>query len=65
MSETYRIELMNGGERVKTLDLDGEPLEEPIEIAGAGMPEYQATLAPIVDRDGFEVWNGRNNGTSA
>ena len=62
MSETYRIEFMNGGEQVKTVALDGEPLEEAIEIAGAGMREYKATLARIVDQDGAEVWNGRNDG---
>ncbi len=52
---------MNGGERVKTVDLDGEPLEEAIEVAQAGMEEYGANFARIVDTDGVEVWNGRND----
>ena len=64
MSEAYRIEFMNGGERVKTVDLEGEPLEEAIEIAGAGMREYKATVARIVDKDGAEVWNARDDAES-
>ena len=61
MSTTYRIEFMNGGELVKTLDLESEPLEEAIEIASAGMGEYGATFARVVDKDGVEVWNGGND----
>ena len=65
VSATYRIEFMNGGERVKTVDLDGEPLEEAIEVAQAGMEEYGANFARIVDTDGVEVWNGRNDAFAA
>jgi hypothetical protein len=61
MSTTYRIEFMNGGERVKTMDLTDEPLEEAIEVAQAGMEEYQANFARIMNTDGVEVWNGRND----
>ena len=61
MSVTYRIEFLNGGARVKTMELESEPLEEAIEIAQAGMEEYEANFARIVDKDGVEVWNGRND----
>jgi hypothetical protein len=61
MSTTYRIEFMNGGELVKTVALESEPLEAAIEIASAGMGEYDATLARIVDNSGAEVWNGRKD----
>ena len=61
MSTTYRIEFMNGGERVKAVNLEGEPLEEAIEVAQAGMEKYEANFARIVDNDGVEVWSGRND----
>jgi hypothetical protein len=61
MSATYKIEFMKGGERFKTAELEGEPLEAAIEIADAGMREYGANFARIVDKDGIEVWNGRND----
>jgi hypothetical protein len=61
MSATYRIEFMNGGERVKAVNLEGEPLEEAIEVAQAGMEKYEANFARIVDNDGVEVWSGRND----
>lgn len=65
MTTTYRIEFMNAGKLVKSVDLEDEPLEEAIEIASAGMGEYETNFVRIVDKDGVEVWNGTNDAARA
>jgi hypothetical protein len=56
----YRIEYMNGGELVKTVDLPGDEWDEAIELAQDGMEEHGANFARILNDDGVEVWSGRN-----
>ena len=56
----YRIEYMNGGELVKTVDLPGDEWDEAIELAQDGMEEHGANFARSLNDDGVEVWSGRN-----
>jgi hypothetical protein len=58
---TYKIEYMNGGERIKTVELTEEQWDEAIEIAQDGMKEHGANFARILNHDAVEVWNGRND----
>jgi hypothetical protein len=59
MSATYKIEYMNGGERIKTVELTEEQWDEAIELAQDGMQQYGANFARILNHDGTEVWSGR------
>lgn len=57
MSASYRIEFMNRAQVLKTMAIEGEPLEEAIEVAEAGMDQYEAISARIFDEAGAEVWS--------
>ena len=61
MPATYRIEYMNGGEPVKTVELNEDRWDEAIEIAQDGMREHGTNFARILNEDGVEVWSGRND----
>ena len=65
MSATYKIEYMNGGEPVKTVNLEDEQWEAAIEIAQDGMGQYGADFARILNEDDVEVWSGRNDAEQA
>lgn len=58
---TYRIEFMAGEDRVKSIDLEDVDLEEAVEVAQAGMAQYRANFARIIDERDIEVWNGRSD----
>jgi exonuclease VII small subunit len=58
---TYRIEFMAGEEGVKSIDLEDVDLEEAVEVAQAGMAQYRANFARIIDERDIEVWNGRSD----
>jgi hypothetical protein len=57
----YKIEYMNGGDLVKTVDLPDDEWEEAIEFAQDGMVERRANFARILNDDGVEVWSKRND----
>ena len=57
----YRIEYMNGGELVKTVDLPDDEWDEAIELAQDGMEEHGANFVRILNDDDVEVWSGRND----
>ncbi len=58
----YRVEFLKGCELVRTIELEEEQREEAIEIAQNGMERYGANCGRILNMDGVEVWNGRNDG---
>jgi hypothetical protein len=61
MSATFKIEYMNGGQQIKTVDLPDEDWDQAIEIAQDGMEEHGADFARILNEDGVEVWSGGND----